>query len=278
MTFERASMADTDRDSSSRLGRQQSRQLAVSEAVMAAGSIRIESLAELFGISVMTVHRDLDELEDRGLLRKSRGVATATSTALVESSDVYRVGRQGVEKEWMALAAIELIQPGQAIMLDDSTSASHLVPHLHTKTPLKVITNTLTVMNDLRGKRGIEMIGLGGEYHNWCSAFMGRMTVREIGELRADLFVMSTSAITDDICFHQRLETVDVKRAMFESASRRVLLADHTKFEKRALHAMLPLADFDVVIVDARTEPQHINRLRDAGINVQVARRPPGGR
>src|SRR5690606_26419867 len=131
-------------------------QLAISDAVMAEGSVRIEVLAERFGISLMTVHRDLDELEDRGLLRKSRGIATATSTALVESSDVYRSNKQLSEKETIAMRALEFVEPGQAIMLDDSTTTFHLVPHLHTKTPLTVITNTLTIMNELRGTRGVE--------------------------------------------------------------------------------------------------------------------------
>ncbi len=265
-------------DPQSRGARQRTRQLAISEAVMAEGSVRIEQLAERFDISLMTVHRDLDELEDRGLLRKSRGVATATSTALVESSDVYRSNRQLAEKELIAHAALEFIEPGQAIMLDDSTTTLHLVPHLHAKTPLTVITNTLTIMNELRGARGIEMVGLGGEYFNWCSAFMGRTTVREIAELRADLFVMSTSAIVDDISFHQRPETVDVKRAMFESSSRRLLLADSTKFTRRALHGMLPLVDFDAVIVDPRTAADDVSRLREKGINVIVARKSAGSR
>lgn len=260
-------------DPQSRGARQRTRQLAISEAVMAEGSVRIEQLAERFDISLMTVHRDLDELQDRGLLRKSRGIATATSTALVESSDVYRSNRQLAEKDLIAHAALEFIEPGQAIMLDDSTTTFHLVPHLHMKTPLTVITNTLTIMNELRGARGVEMIGLGGEYFNWCSAFMGRTTVKEIAELRADLFVMSTSAIVDDISFHQRQETVDVKRAMFESASRRLLLADSTKFTRRALRGMLPLVDFDAVIVDPGTAADDVSRLRDKNINVIVARK-----
>lgn len=265
-------------DPQSRASRQQSRQLAISEAVMTEGTIRIEQLAERFGISVMTVHRDLDDLEDRGLLRKSRGIATVTSTSLVESSDVYRVSRQIAQKMTIAQAAMEFVEPGQAIFLDDSTTTLHLVPHLYNKTPLTIITNTLTIMNDLRNTRGVTLVGLGGEYFNWCSAFMGRITVREIAELRADLFIMSTSAIVDDICFHQTLETVDVKRAMFESASKRVLLADGTKFTKRALHAMLPLADFDAVIVDSGTSPRVIKRLRENRINVKVARRPAAPR
>ncbi|MEH3088300.1 MAG: DeoR/GlpR family DNA-binding transcription regulator [Microbacterium arborescens] len=256
-----------------RQSRQAQRQRAITEAVMSEGAVRIEELAARFDISVMTVHRDLDELEGRGLLRKSRGVATALSSALVESSDVYRASRQLAEKESIALAALDFIEPGQAIMLDDSTTTLHLVPHLATKKPLTVITNTLTIMEQLRAANGITMLGLGGQYYNWCSAYMGRITTTTIENLRADLLVMSTSAISDDVAFHQTQETVDVKRAMFESSSRRILLADHTKFERRALHAMLPLAQFDAVIVDTATAPEHLDRLRRNGVNVVVARR-----
>lgn len=263
----------TDTANGSRQNRQAARQRAITEAVMSAGAVRIEDLAERFGISQMTVHRDLDELETRGLLRKSRGVATALSTALVESSDVYRSGRELPEKEAIAHAALEFIEPGQAVFLDDSTTTLHLVPHLHTKKPLTVITNTLTIMNELKSSNGIALLGLGGQYYNWCSAYMGRMTTSAISALRADLLVMSTSAISDDIAFHQTLETVDVKRAMFDAASRRILLADHTKFDKRALHAMLPLAEFDAVIVDYGTDRGHVSRLRKAGVNVVVAKR-----
>lgn len=255
----------------SRQSRQQDRQRAICEAVMAEGAIRIEQIAERFGISVMTAHRDLDGLEGRGLLRKSRGVASAMSTALVESSDVYRAGRQLAEKTAIAHAALEFIEPGQAIMIDDSTTSLRVAEQLDSKSPLTVITNCLTVIDAVRGMRGITLLGLGGDYYNWCSAFMGRLTTTAIRELRADLFVMSTSAISDDIAFHQTQETVDVKRAMFESSSKRILLADHTKFDHRALHAMLPLADFDAIIVDHDIARPHVDRLREAGCTVVVA-------
>jgi len=256
-----------------RVSRQAARQRAISEAVMAEGAVRIEQLAERFNISLMTVHRDLDELESRGLLRKSRGVATATSTSLVESSDVYRLGRERMEKEAIARAALDFIEPGQAIFLDDSTTVLHLAKHLGGKAPLTVITNVLTIMNEMSSVRGISLVALGGNYYNWCSAFMGRMTNDAISRLRADTFIMSTSAITDDTCFHQTLETVDVKRAMFDAAARRILLTDHTKFGKRALHSLAHLKEFDLVIVDSATDPAHLARLRAQGVEVVVA--PP---
>lgn len=252
----------------SRQTRQLARQRAITEAVMTEGAVRIEQLAARFGISVMTVHRDLDELEGRGLLRKSRGIATATPTSLVESSDVYRASRQLAEKEALARSALELVEPGQAILLDDSTTVFHLARRLHARAPLTVITNVLTIMDELRSVRGITLIGLGGQYYNWCSAFMGRITTQSISMLHADTFIMSTAAITNDIVFHQSLETVDVKRAMFDAAARRILLADHTKFDKQALHALAPLSDFDTVIVDDATPAEHLLRLRGKGVHV----------
>jgi len=238
---------------------------------MTEGSVRIEDLADRFDVSLMTIHRDLDELAGRGILRKARGVATATSTSLVESSDVYRSNRQAREKEAVAIAALDYIEPGQAIFLDDSTTVMRIAPHLADKAPLTVITNVLTLMNELRDTHGITLIGLGGNYYNWCSAFMGPMTRHAISQFRADTFLMSTSAIANDQVFHQYLETVETKRAMFEAADRRLLLVDHTKFERRALHAMLPLKDFDAVIVDDQTSPGTIQGLEDRGINVVVA-------
>ena len=78
--------------------------------------------------------------------------------------------------------------------------------------------------------------------------------------------------------FHQTLDTVDVKQAMLESSTRGILIADHTKFGKRALHALMPLTEFDAVVVNGETDPTHIARLRAKGVTVVVARRPPSAR
>lgn len=253
------------------LSKQQVRQRAIADAVLTEGSIRIEALADRFGTSLMTVHRDLDELEARGLLRKTRGMATALSSTLVESSDVYRLGQETSAKNAIAQAALQFIEPGQSLILDDSTTVLQLAKMLQAKAPLTVITNVLTLLNELSGERGISLVGLGGTYYNWCSAFMGAMTAESIKRLRADVLLMSTAAIADGMCFNQSEEAVATKRAMFEVAAKRILLVDHTKFERRALHALASLSEFDHVIVDDNTNPDEIKKMRDAGIDVIVA-------
>ena len=255
----------------SRHARQLARRQLMAEAVMAEGTMRIEDLTERFGISLMTAHRDLDELADRGLLRKTRGIVSAAPTRLIESSDVYRSSRQAAEKRAIAEAAAAFIEPGQAVFFDDSTTVLQLVPHLATRVPLTAISNSITLINELKGIRDLSLLGLGGRFYNWCNAFMGPVTTAEIRRPRADRVFMSMSAITDDMVFHQSPEVVETKKAMFDSAAMRILLADHTKFERRALHAMCGLDEFDVIIVDDGTPPLQVERMKARGLNVVVA-------
>lgn len=254
-----------------RQARQFGRRRAMTEAVMAEGSVRIEELAERFEVSLMTAHRDLDELVARGLLRKTRGIASAAPTSLIEASDVYRMNREADEKAAIALAAMDHVEPGQSIFLDDSTTVLRMAEHLSARTPLTVITYSLTLMNVLAGVQDLTLLGLGGEHHGWCNAFLGPATADEISRLRADTLILSAAAITDDIVFHQSRDMVETKQAMFDSAARRILLVDHTKFERRALHGFVKLTDFDTVIVDSNTGAAHLDRLRAKGVDVRVA-------
>lgn len=258
--------------SDSRQTRQLARRQMIAEAVMAEGSMRIEDLTDRFGISLMTAHRDVDDLISRGLFRKTRGIVSAAATSLIESSDVYRSGRQSTEKAVIAAAAMQFVEPGQAIFFDDSTTVLPMAGHLAAKVPLTAITNSLTLMNALKGIHDLTLLALGGQYYNWCNAFVGRSTVQEINSFRADLAFISMSAIVDDMVFHQSPEMVDTKRAMFDCAAKRILLADHTKFERRALHRFATLSEFDVVIVDEKTPAVHIDRMRSKDINVVIAR------
>ena len=88
------------------------RRAAILEMVMAAGSVQIEDLPDAFGVSLMTVHRDLDSLATQGLIRKTRGVATAMPSTLSESSTEYRARQNVADKQAVANAALQMIEPG----------------------------------------------------------------------------------------------------------------------------------------------------------------------
>ena len=255
----------------SRTSRQRERQREITAAVTQAGSMRIEDLAERFGISLMTAHRDLDELAERGLLHKSRGLATALPTSLIESSDTFRRGRQQASKAQLARAAMAFVEPNQAVLMDDSTTTLAMAPLLVERVPLTVATNFLPILTELAGTRGITLLGLAGQYYDWANSFLGAMTIQAIERLHTDVLIMSTSSIFNGRCYPQTQETVETKRAMMAVSDQRILLVDHTKFSRRALHALCPVRDFDHVVVDSTTSQSDISALTESGATVTIA-------
>jgi DeoR/GlpR family transcriptional regulator of sugar metabolism len=250
---------------------QNQRHDSIIEYVVSAGSVRIEDLCEKFEVSTMTIHRDLDVLDSRGILRKSRGVVTALATNLFEANPEYRKRQKVAEKTEIAHEAFKLVEPGQALMLDDSTTGVHLAELLPQKQPLTVITNFQGSIDALSKYPGLALISLGGQHYQWSNAFMGSITIAAIKSLRVDSLFMSTPSVIDDICFHQHHDATIIKQAMFDSAEKRYLLLDHGKFSQHALHSNIPLKEFDAVIVDSKTSTEHLERMSEKGIRVIVA-------
>lgn len=244
------------------------------------GSVAAKDLGALFNVSLMTVHRDLDELERQGVLRKFRGYATAQPSSLFESNVRYRIRTARAEKEALSRFALTQAEPGQSIMLDDSTTTLPLASLLVTKAPVTIITNFGMTINELSGTKGVNLISLGGEYLPSHDAFTGVVCEAAIASVRADVLFMSVSAVSGCAALHQEQEIVRVKRAMIASAQRRVLLVDHTKFGKVALHHLASLQDFDLVVVDSGIDEVLLNKLRECLVPFKVVplERFTGGR
>ncbi|SDM67260.1 DeoR/GlpR family DNA-binding transcription regulator [Allokutzneria albata] len=252
---------------------QAERRRVIRERVTAEGFLRIQDLAEEFGVSVMTVHRDFDALQAQGWLRKVRGGATAVPSTVFHGDVSQRMAAMADTKRMLARAAVELIPPGSSVMLDESTTCLHLAQLLAERAPLTVITYFQPVIELLTRRPGINLIALGGEYFPAYDAFLGLYTAEGVGKVRADTLFMSTTAISHGRCYHQSQETVQVKRALLAAASRKVLLVDHTKFTRQGLYTLAPLTDFDLVLVDDRLPAAEQRRIRDDGVALTVVHR-----
>lgn len=241
------------------------------EIVAKAGAVSVDELSETFGVSPVTVYRDLAELVATGMIIRSRGIVTAAGSGLQEAPARFRLGQHTAEKSEIAAHAATLVPRGSAVLLDDSTTGVLAVRELREHTPLTVVTNSLLVAREVEQAVGVRLFVLGGEYHQWADALLGRSTTQAIGGIAADLCLISVSGVIDGVAYHPYEEVAEVKQAMMRSAARTIALVDHTKFDRRALHVVAPLQDFDVVVVDRGTSPALVARLRDDGANVDVA-------
>jgi DeoR/GlpR family transcriptional regulator of sugar metabolism len=250
---------------------QAERQAWITQYILENGTLQVDDLAERLAVSRMTIHRDLDELERQGVLRKVRNGATATPSSLFESDVRFRLTQQTLEKEAIARAALAYIEPGQAILLDEATTLLPLARRLPELAPLTVITNFLPILNALRHSKDIHLISLGGEYLPRFDTFTGWLCETSLAALHADLYLTSTTAVSRDIAYHPEQQIVSAKRAMMACTSQHYLLLDHTKFGKTALHQVARLSEFEAVIVDGGLEGAQLAELRQLGVKVEVA-------
>ena len=247
------------------------RRVAMRRQVAEAGFVRVDTLARDYGVSIMTVHRDLDELERLGFLHKVRGGATSAPTTTFHGDLEHRMQAQVDAKLAVAREVLRTeVESGQVIALDDSTTSLVLARLLPEKAPLTVVTHFLPVIRALAAQPGIELIGLGGRYDAAYDSFLGQATAEAAAGLRYDLLFLSTTAVADGVCYIQSLDTVITRRALIASAARSVALVDHSKFDRRALHRLVGLRELDRVVVDDATPEQVVRRERARGATIDV--------
>ena len=249
------------------------RQERIAELVLKQPFIAAKDLAERFDVSLMTIHRDLDELEAHGVLRKVRGGATPQASSLFESNVRYRLTVASEEKQALARAALVQIEPGQAVLIDESTTGLALARLVPARVPLTVITNSLSVMQELRSVRDIKLIVLGGDYWPRHEAFCGLACEAAVSALRADVLFMSSTAISGGVAYQPDQDMAIAKRAMIAAAGRRVLLVDHSKFGRVALHRLAPLTAFDLVMTDDGIDDAGLRQLQEAQVAFEVVSR-----
>lgn len=169
---------------------QEERRGRLRELVTAKGFVRTSDLAAEFGVSVMTVHRDLDALQAQVWLRKVRGGASCLPSTQFHGSLGERMTTMAQTKQRLARAAAEELAPGQIVVIDDSTTCLGLTRHLPRHTPITVITNSLPAITALAGEPGVALVALGGTYFPAYDAFMGPHTAHSTAPFRVDALFM----------------------------------------------------------------------------------------
>jgi DeoR/GlpR family transcriptional regulator of sugar metabolism len=246
------------------------RRQAVLRYVAEHGETRIDDLAQHFDVSLMTMHRDLDDLAGRHLLRKERGRAVAFPALTMETATRFRENSALAAKNALCAAVADRIRPGSTVLMEDSTTLFPLVPVLARLEQLHVVTNSVGLAQRLGSAPGVDVTLLGGHYRGDFNSCTGPTVTRTLSRIRADLTLMSATAVLEGRLFHPVNDYVEVKLAMLASADQALLLVDHSKFGKTATYAYGTVADYHTVITDTGTSDAELTAMRDLGVPVET--------
>jgi DeoR/GlpR family transcriptional regulator of sugar metabolism len=233
------------------------------------GKVVVTDLSSEFGVSEVTIRRDLAILEKQGLIQRTHGGAVSSVKSRFELSFEQKSRRNIEEKVGIGEKALALIEDGDTIMLDSGTTTYQLAKLLGSKKDLTVITNSINMVPELSVIPNIILIVLGGLYKPATGAAIGPLTTRYMEDMHVDKFFIGCNAIT----INGGLMTADIndaetRRAMINSAAQVIVLADSSKFGKTSFISVAPIGQIDVVISDNKLDWETVNALRERGLEV----------
>lgn len=234
-----------------RVGRpntKQQRLVSLAEHVLERGAVAMQELADYFGVTRMTIYRDVSELESAGVLFLKHGVAVAGASSFTETTHAFRTALNATVKQALCVEIRGHIRPGSTVFLDDSSTVLPLVGLLAAQAPMTILTNSQSVAEEASRYPELRLFVAGGSYRPTYASYGGETTLSVLRTLSADFCVMSSTVINDGILYHPVEENAAIKRAMMERSRVTFLLADASKFGQRATHEVCPVKAFDLLV------------------------------
>ena len=239
-----------------------------------AASVTIEDLCSTLGASLATIRRDLDDLENRSLLRRTRGGAVPIGPLFYEpfrhdTSFQDKVSSFAEEKRRIARAAAELVQPGETVALSGGTTTTEVARSLKTLTGISIITNTVNVAMELSNQKGIDVIVTGGHLRgNWFT-LVGPLASTSTEMLFADTMFIGVDGIEAKqglTCTNPA--EAEVLRKLVSHSKRKVVVTDHSKIGVVSKWLLCPATEIDTLITDTGATDEAIAPFQAMGISV----------
>lgn len=251
---------------------QQERHAQILAVLRRDGAVRVASLAKLFDVTTETARRDLDELAESGALQRTYGGGAMRS--LIDEPGIRLRGLVHTpERTRIAAAAAQLVQAGDALLIDAGSTTSLFATALAARNlHLTVVTNCLPVASALGAAERCRVILCPGDYVSHEAGVFGPETIGFLSRFKANKAFIGAGGITADGFTDADTAGCAVKRAMLGRADRALLLADSSKFDIVQFERVAALDAIDDLITDATPPKRLATALRAAGVTGTVAK------
>lgn len=263
----------------------QERQQSILDLLTESGSVTVNDLVARFAVSEMTIRRDLDLLERKGLLRRVYGGAVLERSRSYEPPFLTRSTEFHAEKQRIGQAAAALVKNGESLALDVGTTTLEVARSLAASSAnlaygggrveqknLTIITPCFQIAAVLAETPGIRLILSGGILRPSELSMIGHLAERAFQEFFVDKLFLGAAGVDFEAGVTEyNLEDTLVKKAMLRSAKEVILVVDASKFNRVAFTAIAPLSAINRIVTDSRIEPRVKSRLENENIEVIIA-------
>ncbi|MBW3087622.1 DeoR/GlpR transcriptional regulator [Bifidobacterium sp. 82T24] len=232
------------------------------------GAVRITALSKELGVSSMTIRRDIAELADKGLLKRVHGGAVTTSTLLAEPLFSVKSQMDIGLKDAIARQAINYVSPGDVIAIGGGTTAYIFAQHLlesENSSGITILTNSIPVAELVQAmeNKDAEVIVTGGVLTR-SNSLVGPIADKVISSLRVNTLFLGTHSVSMPRGFltPNSLESA-TDAALINIADRKIVLADHTKWDNTSLSMFASFESIDVLITDDGLNPEYAEQAKD---------------
>jgi DeoR/GlpR family transcriptional regulator of sugar metabolism len=250
----------------------QERRQHIFKAIEASGVASVRDLAQRFDVSMITIMRDLQELEQEGLIRRVHGGAISVRGASYEPPFSARESQLSPEKQRIALKAVELVADGDSLILDVGTTTLEIARALKGKRNLTVLVTNLRAALELASQPAIQVIVIGGKLRSSELSMIGHLAEQTLRTFQVDKAFIGVGGVTVSHGLTEfNFDEAGTKRTMIERARQAIVVADHTKFGKIMLTQVAPLSDVSLLITGSELDEEQKHKLEEAGVSLLLA-------
>jgi DeoR/GlpR family transcriptional regulator of sugar metabolism len=217
----------------------------------------------------MTVRRDLEALEQEGMLKRVRGGAITATSRSYEPPFALRSVRSGEEKSKIAQAAVAMVSEGETVILDVGTTALAVAEGLEKRRNITVVTPNLRAAWLLADRQDLRVILTGGIVRHGERSLIGSFSEQAFESIYCDTFFMGVGGLNLQAGLTEfNLDDARVKQKAMQYSRRCIVVADSSKLGQIAFARIAAIDEIDALITDAGAEPEKVGELQDVGLEV----------
>lgn len=247
------------------------RKYRILEYVRKHNTATVSTLSKEFKVHEATIRRDLSEIEQEGVLRRTHGGVVMEEWTNGEPTFNERSQQSTDEKMRIGRMAASLVQDGDHIIIDSGTTTLHIARNLVNHSNLTVVTNDINVASELRDAPGVKVILTGGELYPSSYMVNGMLTDYALKSLHVVKAFIGTPALHPQHgLMHPEAQLVPTKQGMIHAAREIIVVTDHRKLGKLSLHTVAPTRAIHTLITGIEASEEDIDSYKDSGMTVYV--------